>query len=237
VASFSRTLEQVITYQPDRLAIFSYAHVPWVAPAQRILERASLPDPETKLAMLEAVIGQLTAAGYRYIGMDHFARAGDELVSALDNGTLHRNFQGYSTRAGRELCGFGMSAISQSGNAYRQNHKELNAWHAALAAGRLPIERGYLLSDDDRIRRQVIAGIMCAGRFSFAATSAASGIDARAYFAREWANLDDFAADGLIERDPDGFTLTPLGRLLMRNVAMRFDAHLAELENRHAKTI
>jgi oxygen-independent coproporphyrinogen III oxidase len=237
VDSFLETVRTVLTYDPDRLAVFSYAHVPWVAPAQKILERSTLPDPRAKLAMLRETIALLTDSGYDYIGMDHFAKRDDELAVALRTRSLRRNFQGYSTRSGSELCGFGMSSISQSANGYRQNLKSVPDYYAQVRAGRLPVERGYFLTRDDHIRRAVIMAIMCDGGLNLDAVSATWHIDARQYFAREWDGLANLEQDGLLARSGNEFRLTELGRLLMRVVAMRFDAHLRVHERRHAKTI
>jgi oxygen-independent coproporphyrinogen-3 oxidase len=202
--SFRRTLETVLSYQPDRFAVFSYAHVPWVAPAQKILERNDLPAAEEKFAMLLLTIDQLTAAGYHYLGMDHFAKADDELFRALADGTLHRNFQGYTTRSGAELCGMGMSAISQSATRYRQNHKTLDAWQNALAEGRLPLARGCSLSSEDLLRRHVIMRIMCSGSIRFADFHASHGIDFTTHFADALQQLQEPAADGLVAIDDHG---------------------------------
>jgi oxygen-independent coproporphyrinogen III oxidase len=237
VETFEATLDEVLSYDPDRFAIFSYAHVPWVAPAQKILERSPLPDPETKLSMLERIIERLTAAGYQYIGMDHFAKADDELARAQRNGTLHRNFQGYSTRAGREIAAFGMSSISQTKNTFRQNEKTLETYYAALDADRLPLTRGYVLTAEDQRRRRTIMQLMCHGRLDYAALGAELGIDFPAHFATEIASLAEMEADGLLRRRPDGLTIEGPGWLLVRNIAMQFDAYLRPEEGRHAKTI
>ncbi|MFW6354734.1 MAG: oxygen-independent coproporphyrinogen III oxidase [Verrucomicrobiota bacterium] len=237
VQSFERTLDEVLDYAPDRFAIFSYAHVPWVAPAQRILERATLPSPREKLAMLERIIERLTGAGYRYIGMDHFAREDDELSRAQRDGTLHRNFQGYSTRAGREIAGFGMSAISQTKGTFRQNEKSLDSYYAALEAGRLPIIRGYELTPEDQLRRATIMEVMCHGRLDYAAMSERLGIHFSDHFAAELASLAPLEEDGLIERKDGCLEVKAPGWLLLRNVAMHFDAYLQTGERRHAKTI
>jgi oxygen-independent coproporphyrinogen-3 oxidase len=227
-SSFARTLEEVLTLRPDRLAVFSYAHVPWLKPAQKILERdRALPSPEEKLRLFLLALRTLTAAGYVHIGMDHFARADDELAVALRAGTLQRNFQGYSTRAGASIHAFGMSSISQTGRTYRQNLKELPAYRDALAAGRPPIERGLVLTDEDLRRRRVIMGLMCDRRLDFAALSAEFGFDFADTYAPELASLEDLVADGLVVRTPRGVELTPSGVLLVRIVAARFDAHLA----------
>ena len=226
--SFAHTLEEVLSLRPDRLAVFSYAHVPWIKPAQRILERdRALPGPEEKLQLFALALRTLTAAGYVHIGMDHFARADDELAQALRAGTLQRNFQGYSTRAGASIHAFGMSSISQTGRTYRQNIKDLPAYRASLAAGRLPVERGLVLSDEDLRRRRVIMGLMCERRLDFAALSAEFGFDFATTYAPELASLDDLVADALVRRTARGVELTPSGVLLVRVVAARFDAYLA----------
>lgn len=237
VESFHNTVDTVLQYQPDRLAVFSYAHVPWVAPAQKILERSTLPEPEAKFAMLVETIEKLTASGYVYIGMDHFARAGDEMVKALNAGTLHRNFQGYTTMAGSELCGFGMSSISMNSHCYRQNIKELKEWHEAIDSGKLPCHRGYVMTDEDKLRKEVIMKIMCSGNVVYQEFNDKYGIDFERHFAGALEELKEPAADGLVEVRADGFQVTPAGRLLLRNIAMPFDAYLQAGPRRHAKTI
>jgi oxygen-independent coproporphyrinogen-3 oxidase len=226
-ASFARTLEEVLRLRPDRLAVFSYAHVPWLKPAQRILERdRALPSPDEKLRLFALALRTLTAAGYIHIGMDHFARADDELARALRAGTLQRNFQGYSTRAGASIHAFGMSSISQTGHSYRQNTRDLSAYREQLAAGRLPLERGLVLGEEDLRRRRIIMALMCGRRLDFPALSAEFGRDFASAYAGELASLDDLAADGLLVRRPDSIELTPTGVLLVRVVAARFDAYL-----------
>jgi oxygen-independent coproporphyrinogen-3 oxidase len=237
VESFKKTLETVLSYNPDRLAVFSYAHVPWVAPAQKILERSTLPEPEVKFAMLLETIEMLTENGYVYIGMDHFAKEGDELCRALENGGLHRNFQGYTTRAGSELCGFGMSSISQSDVAYRQNRKELEDWHAAIAGDKLPAHKGYHMTTEDKLRRDVIMNVMCSGKVLYQNFNDRFGIDFKEHFADAIAALEEPARDGLVEFHDGGFNVTKEGRHLLRNIAMPFDAYLQEGPRRHAKTI
>lgn len=239
VESFRRTLEEIIALQPDRYAVFSYAHVPWMKPAQKILEnREHLPSAETKLQLLKLTIERLEAAGYRYIGMDHFAREDDELAVAQREGTLQRNFQGYSTRGGADIYAFGMSSISQTPEAYWQNHKQLPAYQADVDAGRLPYARGYVLNADDQIRRATIMQIMCNLRVDYAEMSRRLGIDFPDYFAHELESLADLEADGLIRRSPEGFEVTGTGRLLVRIIAMRFDAYLPkQTVRRHAMTI
>ena len=238
VATFERTLDEILALNPDRFAVFSYAHVPWMKPAQKIVQARVLPSPEVKFELLKLTIEKLGDAGYVYIGMDHFARATDELAVAQRAGTLQRNFQGYSTRGGADIYAFGMSSISQSADTYWQNLKDLPAYYAAVEAGRLPYARGYVLTADDLIRRETIMQLMCNLVLDFDAMSARLGIDFRDYFAKELASCDDLAADGLVERTDARLTVTDLGRLLVRIIAMRFDAYLPKpAERRHAMTI
>lgn len=238
VESFARTLEEVLTLRPDRLALFSYAHVPWIKPAQKIFDtRGSLPDDETKLAILEDAVGRLAAHGYLHIGMDHFALGHDELAQARRSGTLQRNFQGYSTGAGTDICGIGLSSISQTARSYRQNFKEMNLYAEAVQAGRLPLSKGYHLSDDDWIRRETIMRLMCDLQLSFPALSADLGIDFAQYFQSELQSLTAMAADGLLTLDDTSLRVTPTGRYLLRNIAMAFDAYLSKAAARHSKTV
>lgn len=235
--SYEETLARVLEYDPDRFAVFSYAHVPWMVPSQKILEKAQLPDPGDKLAMLKLVIETLTGAGYVFIGMDHFARPEDELVRALESRTLQRNFQGYSTRGGTEIRGFGVSSISQTERTYRQNRKSLEQYYADLAAGRLPVERGLELSEDDVLRRHVIMRMMCDFRLDYSDVENLFGVEFEACFADSIARLQEFAADGLVEISATGMVVTDAGRLFIRNIAMCFDAYLQQGEGRHSKTI
>jgi oxygen-independent coproporphyrinogen-3 oxidase len=237
--SFNETLDIVLEMKPDRLAVFSYAHVPWIKPSQKILEREVLPAPETKLQLLKLVIEKLTADGqYVYIGMDHFARPTDELAVAQRQKKLQRNFQGYSTRAGADIYAFGMSSISQIPDAYWQNEKELPQWQAAVDAGRVPVHRGYFLTAEDKIRRETIMRVMCDLSLDYAALSQTFALNFEEHFAKELAALAPFEADGLVRRRPGGLDVTDAGRLFIRNIAMVFDATLApENERRHSRTI
>ncbi len=238
VASFEQTLDEILTLRPDRFAVFSYAHVPWMKPAQKIVETRVLPTPAVKFELLKLTIEKLGDAGYLYIGMDHFARATDELAVAQRQGTLQRNFQGYSTRGGADIYAFGMSSISQADGTYWQNLKDLSAYNAKVDAGELPYARGYVLTADDLIRRETIMQIMCNLRLDFAAMSARLGVNFREYFASELASLGDLEADGLLQRSEQGLSVTDVGRLLVRIIAMRFDAYLPKpTERRHAMTI
>jgi oxygen-independent coproporphyrinogen-3 oxidase len=238
-ASFERTLDAVLTYQPDRLAVFSYAHVPWIKPAQKILEKQNaLPSAEIKLNLLKLVIEKLTAAGYVYIGMDHFARPDDELAVHQRNKTLQRNFQGYSTRGNADMYSFGMSSISKTEDVYWQNEKDLGSYYAALDAATIPIAKAYFMTEDDKIRREVIMQLMCNLGLNYEAVSRKLRIDVPQYFHGELESLSELEADGLICRTEAGLEVTELGRLLIRNIAMRFDAYLPkETERRFSKSI
>jgi len=237
--SFHETLETVLTMKPDRLAVFSYAHVPWIKPSQKILEREVLPTPETKLEVLKLVIEKLTADGqYVYIGMDHFAKPTDELAVAQREKKLQRNFQGYSTRAGSDIYAFGMSSISQIPDAYWQNEKELPKWQEAVDAGKVPLNRAYFVTGEDKVRRETIMRVMCDLSLDYAAMSQKLGINFQQHFAKELASLTPFEADGLVKRNAAGLEVTDAGRLFIRNIAMCFDNTLApEGQRRHSKTI
>ncbi|MEW6158764.1 MAG: oxygen-independent coproporphyrinogen III oxidase [Verrucomicrobiota bacterium] len=237
-ASFSRTLDDVLRLAPDRFAVFSYAHVPWIKPAQKILQDAQLPSAEEKLQLLKLTIEKLTAEGYVYIGMDHFARADDELAVAQKNKTLQRNFQGYSTRGGADIYAFGMSSISQAGSVYWQNTKELPDYYAALDQKKFPWHKACFLNREDEIRRQTIMRLMCDLSLDFAEMSARLGISFKDHFAAELDSLADLEADGLLLLTPSGIEVTEVGRLFIRNIAMRFDAYLpAVKERRFSRTI
>ena len=238
-ASFNETLDIVLEMKPDRLAVFSYAHVPWIKPSQKILEQKVLPTPESKLEVLKLVIERLTADNqYVYIGMDHFAKPNDELAVAQRNKQLQRNFQGYSTRAGSDIYAFGMSAVSQTPDVYWQNEKELPKYQTAVDAGKVPLHKAYLVSDEDKIRRETIMRTMCDLSLDFAAMSQKLGINFEQHFAKELALLAPFAADGLVKQKPGGLEVTDAGRLFIRNIAMCFDNTLgAANERRHSKTI
>jgi oxygen-independent coproporphyrinogen III oxidase len=238
VSSFEKTLNEVLEMRPDRFAVFSYAHVPWIKPAQRIFKPEEMPSPDVKLEILKLTIEKLTSEGYVYIGMDHFARAGDELAEAQRAKTLQRNFQGYSTRADADIYAFGMSSISQASSAYWQNIKELPGYYAAVDEGRLPIAKGYIMTEDDEIRREVIMRLMCDLSLDFSAMSEKLGVDFVDYFEQEIESLADMEDDGLIEKNDAGLVVTDLGRLLIRNIAMRFDAYVpTRTEARFSKTI
>ncbi len=224
--SFAATLEQVIAMAPARLSIFNYAHMPERFAAQRHIRAEDLPGPEEKLAILRITIAMLTEAGYVHIGMDHFARASDSLAVAQREGTLQRNFQGYSSHAQCDLIGLGMSSISCIDDVYAQNHTGLDAYERALDASHLPTARGIRLSFDDRVRRHAIERLMCDMELDFDELSEAFGIDAPSYLADALTRLEMPQRDGLLRKEGSRVIATPLGRLLIRHLAMAFNTHL-----------
>lgn len=224
--NFRRTLEQVITLAPDRVAAYAYAHLPERFKAQRRLNAADLPGAARRLELLALSVETLTAAGYRYIGMDHFARPGDDLARAQDAGTLQRNFQGYSTCANCDLIGLGVSSISHIGASFSQSARDLPAYYAALDAGRLPVVRGIELDRDDILRADAIQQLMCHGRLDVDPFERHHRIDFAAYFAAELDRLRRLECDGLITVEPTRLVVSPRGRFLLRNIAMCFDARL-----------
>ncbi|MDR5866876.1 oxygen-independent coproporphyrinogen III oxidase [Halomonas koreensis] len=237
VESFGATLDKIIALRPDRIAAYSYAHLPELFKAQRLIRPEDMPPPERKLELLELTIRRLTEAGYVYIGMDHFALPEDELSRAKENGTLQRNFQGYSTHADCDMIGLGVTAIGKVGDSYSQNVKETAEYQARLEAGRLPVMRGYRLSDEDRLRRDVINALMCHGRLEFADIERRYAIDFRRHFAEALERLAEMRDDGLIAIDEHGIRVLPAGRLMMRNVAMAFDAYLDPAAGRYSRTV
>ncbi|MCC5859367.1 MAG: oxygen-independent coproporphyrinogen III oxidase [Ectothiorhodospiraceae bacterium] len=236
---FAATLDHVIQIRPDRLSVYNYAHLPERVKAQRMIVTEDLPSPEEKLEILAYTVDRLTREGYRYIGMDHFALPDSDLAQALDNGTLQRNFQGYSTHADCDLVGIGMTSIGKVGNSYSQNLRDLKTYYSALDAGRLPVARGYLLNEDDLLRRDVISQIMCRAWLDFSAMERAYGIDFKDYFAEELSALQDMESDGLLRRHGAGLEILPAGRLLLRNIAMVFDRYLwaGEQTVRYSRTV
>lgn len=230
VASFEATLQRILDISPDRLAVFNYAHVPWMKKHQRVIDEKSLPNPATKLQILKSTIETLTSSGYVYIGMDHFAKPDDELTKAFYDKKLHRNFQGYSTRPGCDLYAFGMSSISQVDDVYAQNVKDIPTYFRALDAGELATEKGYRLDADDRIRRHVITRLMCDFELDKRAIEERFGLQFDDYFKDALAQLEPMVFDGLVEQTEDKLVVTREGALLIRNVAMAFDAHLRRMQ-------
>jgi len=231
-ASFEATLERILDLSPDRIALYSYAHLPTVFKPQRRIHEADLPTAQQKLDILTLAIGRLTGAGYVYIGMDHFAKPGDELAVAQSQGRLQRNFQGYSTRPESDMLGFGVSAIGKVGPTYYQNLKTLDDYYAALDADRLPVLRGVELTQDDLVRRAVIHSLMCNFAVSIESIEISHLVEFRTFFARELEDLKSLEQDGLVEVRPDWIVVTPRGRLLVRAVCAVFDRYLRQQRQR-----
>ena len=225
-AGFSRTLDTVLWVRPERLSIYGYAHMPEVFKAQRQIDAADLPDPATKLALLQLAVQRLTAAGYRHIGMDHFALPEDDLARAQEQGSLQRNFMGYTTHAACDLIGLGVSAISHIGDSFSQNVRDLSAWEAAVDGGQLPVWRGMALDFDDLLRGDAIQQLMCRGEIDIADLEHRYEIDFDRYFPDALARLAELAEDGLVKVGAMRITATSRGRLLLRIIAMCFDRYL-----------
>lgn len=239
LSGFEQTLAEVINLAPDRIAVYGYAHLPEMFKGQRQIEAAELPDPATRLALFGRALKLLGDAGYAYVGMDHFARESDELVHAQREGSLQRNFQGYSTHGHCDIVGLGVSAISRIGNSYSQNAKDLPAYYAALDAGRLPIARGLMLDEDDIIRRDLINQLMCHGEIDTTAYGQQHSAIFETYFEPELQQLKQLAEDGLVTLDMPIIRVTSRGRLLLRTIAMCFDAYLGREPHstRYSRTI
>jgi len=228
VESFSRTLERVTNWAPDRLAVFAYAHVPWIKKHQNLINEADLPDAATRLGLQQAVNDALAAAGYVNIGLDHFARPEDELVRAQQNKTLWRNFQGYTTHKDCDILAFGVSSISQTDDVYMQNDKNLKRYQDRAAANGFAVERGLRLTRDDQIRRDAITRVMCDLELDFAAFGKEWDVSFGDYFADALVQLRPLADDGLVDIAADRINVTPTGRLFLRNIGMCFDRYLKE---------
>ncbi|MGY0799558.1 oxygen-independent coproporphyrinogen III oxidase [Lysobacter sp. A286] len=226
LAGFSRTLDTVIQVRPDRLAVYSYAHLPELFKAQGQINAADLPSADVKLGLLQLAIEKLTDAGYCYVGMDHFALPDDDLATAQDRGGLHRNFMGYTTHSDTDLIGLGVSAISHVGDSFSQNPRDLPSWQISLDEGRLPVFRGMRLSEDDQLRADVIQRLMCQGEIPIDALERRYLIDFHEYFADALEQLQPLIDDGLVRVEPRRIVATSRGRLLLRNIAMCFDHYL-----------
>jgi len=226
--TFEATIDEIIDIDPERIALFNYAHVPWIKPHQNYFHKEWLPSPDTKLEILELAIDKFTDAGYVFIGMDHFAKPDDELTIAQQERKLYRNFQGYSTRAGLDLYAMGVSSISQTHDTYAQNVKTLDTYYKRISNDQLPVFQGYRLTEDDQLRRWVITRLMCDFELHPTEVEEAFGIDFHDYFAEELPDFEEFENDGLLEYHDDIIKVNPLGRLLIRNIAMVFDKYLRQ---------
>lgn len=227
--SFADTVDKIIDISPNRIAVFNYAHVPWLKKHQDIMDASAIPTPDERLSILKMTIEKLTAAGYIYIGMDHFSKPTDELAIAQKNNTLYRNFQGYSTRAGCDVYAFGVSAISQFENIYAQNVKNLNDYYARIDSGAAATNVGYRMTADDHIRKETIMQLMCHFEIDKREIEQRFGIEFDTYFAADIAKLDEFVADGYLEIDNDKIRIVGSGALIIRNIAMCFDAYLEKM--------
>lgn len=239
VETFQRTLEKVVALDPERIAVFNFAYVPWMKPHQKLLHPEDLPSAETKLHLLKQTIETFTGAGYVYIGMDHFARPEDEMAAAQVEKKLHRNFQGYSTRAGADLFAFGLSSISHFGSVYAQNHKTMPEYRRAVEEGRFPTAVGYRMGKDDQIRNYVIMRVMCDLEVVKADVEEKFGILFDEYFDSSLSELKEFVRDGLVRHTIEKITVEREGRMFLRNIAMCFDAYLKTMrrENVFSKTV
>ncbi|MCS6957367.1 MAG: oxygen-independent coproporphyrinogen III oxidase [Aquificaceae bacterium] len=235
---FQKTIQQTIELQPDRVAVYNFAYVPWLKPLQRKIDPSTLPPPEDKLTILEMTIDMFQKAGYIYIGMDHFAKPEDELAQAQKDGTLWRNFQGYTTKKGVDLIGIGATSIGMLYDAYFQNYKTIREYYLAIDGGRLPIMRGCLLTQEDIIRREVIMELMCNFQCHFDKIEKMFGINFEEHFLSELEELKDMERDGLLKLEKKSIRALPEGRLLIRNIAMVFDQYIkAKKEQRFSRTI
>ncbi|MDW8095195.1 MAG: oxygen-independent coproporphyrinogen III oxidase [Aquificaceae bacterium] len=235
---FKKTIEQTIELQPDRVAVFNFAYVPWLKPLQRKIDPSTLPPPEDKLTILKMTIDMFQSAGYVFIGMDHFAKPEDELAQAQKEGTLWRNFQGYTTKKGVDLIGIGATSIGMLYDAYFQNYKTIRDYYLAIDGGKLPTMRGYLLTEEDIIRREVIMDLMCNFQCAFDKVERLFGIDFEEHFSEELEELKGMEEDGLLKIHDRKIEVLPEGRLLIRNIAMVFDQYLkTKKEQRFSRTI
>lgn len=237
--SFAKTVDAILDISPDRVAVFNYAHVPWMKKHMALIKEEDLPRPEEKLQILKMTIEKLTGAGYEFIGMDHFAKPDDELAVALKEKKLYRNFQGYSTHAGTDLYGMGITSISQIGKCYSQNVKKEKEYFNLIEEGTFPIERGFYLSDDDLLRRHVITKVMCDFELDFESVEKQFGIEFNKYFESSLKGVAEFIDDGLIKLSDRSLEVTNMGRMLVRNIAMNFDAYLERKDSnaRYSRTV
>jgi oxygen-independent coproporphyrinogen III oxidase len=238
--SFKDTLSKALTLDTDRFAVFNYAHVPWMKKTMRKIDETTLPHPSQKLSILKYTIDFLTSNGLKMIGMDHFAKPGDELFLAIEKGELHRNFQGYTTKGGTDLVGIGLTSIGEGVAHYVQNVKEMSEYERLLDEGKLPVHRGLELSKDDVLRKAVIMAMMSNFKLDIAKVEKEFGINFFEYFADAIEDLQVFENEGLVEVSRDKISVSPTGTLLIRNIVMPFDAYLKKIpesKRRFSKTV
>ena len=235
--SYQQTIKDVLELEPDRLAMFNYAHVPWFKPTQKVFASDVFPNPMQKLDIFQDCRATLEEAGYTFIGLDHFAKHDDELAKYWREGKLQRDFQGYSVTEAKAILGIGLSSVSQSPNAYRQNFKDLEDYEAALDAGKLPLSKGIGLTTDDGIRRTVINRLMCQLKLDYADLSDELGIDFKDYFANSLESMHGLIDDGIVDMTDTGLKVTELGRFFLRNIAMQFDAYVEQQVGRCSQTL
>ena len=224
--TFKETLELALTLDADRFAVFNYAHVPWLKKTMRKIDETTLPLPDEKLRIMQYTIDFLTSNGYKMIGMDHFAKPEDELFKAIEKGELHRNFQGYTTKGGADLIGVGLTSIGEGVDSYNQNFKDMPSYEEAIDAGKLPFERGVMLNADDQIRQYVIMELMSNFKIDIQRFNVLFDVDFNAYFADAVEALKPFAEDGLLTISDASIECSQTGTLLVRNIAMPFDAYM-----------
>ncbi|SFV57114.1 Coproporphyrinogen III oxidase, oxygen-independent [hydrothermal vent metagenome] len=238
--TFKETLSLALTLNPDRFAVFNYAHVPWLKKTMRKIDETTLPRPDEKLQIMQYTIDFLTENGYKMIGMDHFAKPEDELFKAIKKGELHRNFQGYTTKGGADLIGVGLTSIGEGEDYYAQNFKDMPSYEAAIDAGKLPFERGVVLNEDDKIRQYVIMELMSNFKLNIKRFEKHYGVVFKEYFADEMAALQPFADEGLIKISANKIECSDTGTLLIRNIAQPFDAYMkkyAQSDKTFSKTV
>jgi len=240
LATFQETLKKALSLNPDRFAIFNYAHVPWMKKTMRKIDETTLPTPAVKLEILKYTIDYLTSNGYKMIGMDHFAKPEDELFKAIDKGELHRNFQGYTTKGGADLIGIGLTSIGEGISHYVQNHKDMKSYESAIDAGKLPVLRGIKLNQDDIIRKSVIMELMANFKLDIKRVEKEFDINFNEYFKNALNELEEFEKEDLISIDDEYIKVSPTGTMLIRNIAMPFDAYLRKIpesKRRFSKTV
>ena len=239
INSFGKTIDKIIEIAPNRIALFNFAYIPWVKKHMKAIRAEDLPSAETKLSILKMSIEKLLGAGYVFIGMDHFAKPDDELAIALKEKRMYRNFQGYSTHSGTDLYAMGLTSISQFGRIYAQNIKDEKGYFRLLDDGLLPVAKGFILNEDDLLRRDVITRLMCDFELNFDYIENKYNIEFESYFSWGLANLKDMIEDDLVILEERKLTVTENGRLFIRNIAMNFDGYLERQEDnsRYSKTI